>query len=381
MSSSSSATARRRRPLHSLPPTEILEIGSGLSLCPRLKLLLTFFRADPAVKPIDEWKLRLSLLDFLRSSLSLSVPDDDLLIRKRSDLHKRKRNEPVAFGTLYVRELGFLKSKTTREEDRDEEDDEELLQRKFLNWRSSVVERLAGIELNLEGVKFEMSVEIPSSDDFEKMEESWKKFYAGNSASGVARRPDTIIVRGVPSRWFAEPRVSSKASMLVTHTIFSVFGKIRNLNVGGDDDLGKKAEDADGEIVSGLNCKVWVQFEHYSDFYNAMKVLCGRSMQKEGSRLKVDYEVTWDRDGFFRSVLQKTAQSYGQERGASMQMMAGHIRNETMGRQSQNTRFDSDGGRSKRFRLPSISHLSRTGPALMSEVFPIVLLGRYHTLV
>lgn len=41
------------------------------------------------------------------------------------------------------------------------------------------------------------------------------------------QQPDTIILRGVPSRWFAEPRVSSKPSMLVTHTIFSAFGKIR----------------------------------------------------------------------------------------------------------------------------------------------------------
>lgn len=43
----------------------------------------------------------------------------------------------------------------------------------------------------------------------------------------MRQQPDTIILRGVPSRWFAEPRVSSKPSMLVTHTIFSTFGKIR----------------------------------------------------------------------------------------------------------------------------------------------------------
>lgn len=36
-----------------------------------------------------------------------------------------------------------------------------------------------------------------------------------------------MILRGVPSRWFAETRVSSKPSMLVAHTIFSTFGKIR----------------------------------------------------------------------------------------------------------------------------------------------------------
>lgn len=43
----------------------------------------------------------------------------------------------------------------------------------------------------------------------------------------IVKRPDTIIVRGVPSRWFAETRVSSKPSTLVTHTIFSALGKIR----------------------------------------------------------------------------------------------------------------------------------------------------------
>lgn len=48
--------------------------------------------------------------------------------------------------------------------------------------------------------------------------------------SRVRREPDTIILRGVPSRWFAEPRVSSKPSMLVTHTIFSTFGKIRYMH-------------------------------------------------------------------------------------------------------------------------------------------------------
>lgn len=55
-------------------------------------------------------------------------------------------------------------------------------------------------------------------------------FLAGFSRSGK-QEADTIILRGVPSRWFAEPRVSSKPSMLVTHTIFSTFGKIRHVNV------------------------------------------------------------------------------------------------------------------------------------------------------
>ncbi|XP_074589314.1 uncharacterized protein LOC141845164 isoform X1 [Curcuma longa] len=286
------SAAARRRSLNSLGPTETLEIGGGLALSPRVKLLLTFFRSDPAVKPIDEWKLKVALLDFLRSSpLSLSIPDEDLLLHRRPDLHKRKRDEPVATGTLYVRDLGFLKVKN----EQGREEDERASRKIFLDWRSSFVDRLAGIDLNLEGVKFKMSVEIPPADDFEQLKKLWEDCYASkflDSRRGITRRPDTIIVRGVPSRWLAEPRVSSKASMLVTHTIFSSLGKIRNLNVAGDNNLGNKMEETN-EIISGLNCKVWVQFENYDDFYNAMKVLCGRSMQKALGNIEMASRSAW----------------------------------------------------------------------------------------
>lgn len=51
-------------------------------------------------------------------------------------------------------------------------------------------------------------------------------FFTGYQRSG-RMQPDTIVLKGMPSRWFAETRVSSKPSMLVTHTIFSALGKIR----------------------------------------------------------------------------------------------------------------------------------------------------------
>lgn len=176
------ATKTLRRPLKYLDPTETLEIGHGLSLTPRLKLLLTFFRADQTVRPLDEWKLKQALLSFIRSPpLSLSqVPDDDLLLHRLPDLHKRKRDEAIATGTLYVRDLSFLK-RTDRESADRENGEDEALRKKYLDWRGSVVERLSGIELNIEGVKFKMTLEVPVSDDFENMKKSWKEFYVFKS--------------------------------------------------------------------------------------------------------------------------------------------------------------------------------------------------------
>lgn len=57
----------------------------------------------------------------------------------------------------------------------------------------------------------------------------------------------------------------------------------RNLNVAEDDDKDKEADEDGGDIISGLHCKIVVQFEKHRDFHNALKVLCGRSLQKVGN--------------------------------------------------------------------------------------------------
>ncbi|KAJ4963825.1 hypothetical protein NE237_023764 [Protea cynaroides] len=315
------------RPLGSVAPTETLEIGNGLSLVPRVKLLLTIYRSDASVKPIDEWQLKRALIDFLNDSLSISltVPEEDLDIRRFKDLKKRKREDPVASGSLCIRDLGFLNRKPNANNTDKDEDAMMLEERKFSEWKKSLVDRMDGMELNIEGVKFRLSVVVPPSDDFDGLRKGWEEFYAFQSrghhySRGGKKQPDTLVLKGLPSRWFAEPRVSSKPSMLVTHTIFSVFGKIRNLNVAEDDDPGKNTEES-GDIVSGLQCKIVVQFEKYEHFYAALKVLCGRSMQKQGSRLRADYEATWHRDDFLPNA--HATRSEALERNQSQAMTAG----------------------------------------------------------
>ncbi|KAM5565872.1 hypothetical protein ABKV19_019738 [Rosa sericea] len=332
--------------LDSISPTETVEIENGLSLVPRLRLNITVYPSSQVVsKPIDEWKMKQTLIDFLKNSLSdpVTVPEEDLKIRRVRDLKKRKRDDPVASGTIFIRDLGFLR-KTSRKGEEDEEKSVEEVEKKFSDWRRYIVEKMDGIELNLEGVKFKLNVAVPESDDFKAMKKGWEEFYAfgnrGFSRSGK-QETDTIILRGVPSRWFAEPRVSSKPSMLVTHTIFSTFGKIRNLNVAEDDDPGKDANDDDGDLVSGLHCKIVVQFEKHKDFYNTFKAFCGRSLHKEGSKLKADYEVAWDKDGFFRNLRNQTQEDSSRARETT-----------TYPRQQQHySRFSSDEAPRKRFKV------------------------------
>lgn len=343
---------RMRRPLETLSPAETLEIERGLSFVPRVKLLLTIHPSLPSVrKPVDEWQLKRALIEFLKTSLKveITVSDEDIVIKKLKDLKKRKREDPVAHGALFIRDLGFLRSRRRSGDDEEEEDVKEV-EKKYLDWRKYLVEKMDGIELNLEGVKYKLSVEIPKSDDFQGMKKEWEELYAFRNrgySRGGKQEPDTIILRGVPSRWFAETRVSSsKPSTLVIHDSFSSFGEIRNFKVAEDNDLGKDDDEDGMELVSGLNCKIVVQFEKHMDFYNALKVLCGRSLQKEGTKLKADYEVTWDKDGLFWNSRGRTQENSGR----SQETAAVQYKSEAPSHEANSSRFTNDDSRRKRFK-------------------------------
>jgi arginine/serine-rich splicing factor 17 len=164
-------------PLETLSPIETLEIENGLSLVPRVKLNFTVHPSLPssATKPIDEWKLKRSLIEFAKTSLSITIPADDLEIRRFKDVKKRKRDDPVAHGSLSIRDLGFLNSKKRNEE---ESEDLKILGKKFRDWRDTVVEKMDQMEVNLQGEKYRLSVAVPESDDFEGMKKLWEEFYA-----------------------------------------------------------------------------------------------------------------------------------------------------------------------------------------------------------
>ncbi|KAG8390966.1 hypothetical protein BUALT_Bualt01G0138400 [Buddleja alternifolia] len=340
--------SHRDEPLKTLQlllPTQAFDLEEcGMSLIPRLKLNLKIHRADKSVSPLDEWKLKRSLIDYFKASHSVSLPEEDIKVFKYRDLKKRKREDPVARGSLFLLDLGFLSKKLSL-------NGEDGVEREFLEWRKGMVEQMDGMELNLEGVKFKLNVELPKGDDFEGMRKEWEEMAAfgtrGYPRGERQQQPDTIVLRGVPSRWFAEPRVSSRPSMLVTHTIFSAFGKIRNLDVGEDNDISENKDEDGDNLVSGLNCKIVVRFDGYRDFFNALKVLCGRSLSKQGSRLRADYEVTWDRDGFFRNGRSRLEQS----KRWTPATEEGNYRSEASGRLSQASRYSPDDARRKRFKV------------------------------
>lgn len=96
-------------------------------------------------------------------------------MKRLQDLKKRKRDDPVAIRTLRIWDLSFL---------RDENENE-------LSASGRLAENMIDIDLNLQGVRFTLSVAVSLSDDFNAMRKS--EFYAfqnrTRSFSGVSSSP------------------------------------------------------------------------------------------------------------------------------------------------------------------------------------------------
>lgn len=165
-------------------PIEPLEIDNSLTLLPRLKLNLAVYPASPAqTKPVDDWQLKRALLDYLKNSLSvsLSVPEEDVNVARVKDLKKRKKDEPLARGSLVIRDLGFLSKKrksSIDEEETTKEGTVKILEKKYSEWKKYLVGKMDGLELNFGGLKFRLSASLPASDDFEGMKKEWEEHFA-----------------------------------------------------------------------------------------------------------------------------------------------------------------------------------------------------------
>ncbi|KAG0604610.1 hypothetical protein M758_10G184300 [Ceratodon purpureus] len=281
---------------------DMIELSEGLSLVPCTVVSLSFVRADLSVKPVDEWQLKGGLTALFKKRFGLSVADRDLVLHREKNYFKKRRDEPIADGTLHL--WGAVpegEAANVRPQD-------------GADFGKYFVENVNGVELSVGGLKLKCFAVIKETNDFEALKRSWEVVF-GPRREGAAQGqagPTTLTLKDVPSRWFAEPRVSSKPSVLVTHTIFSSFGEIRNLEVLSNEDLGSNPKDV-GSMTAALQCQIWVQFDNHTNFCKALYAFCGRAMHKVGSNFRAMYVVDWDKENYF-SVLNVRRRKFEKER-------------------------------------------------------------------
>ncbi|GAQ78036.1 hypothetical protein KFL_000070070 [Klebsormidium nitens] len=148
------------------------------------------------------------------------------------------------------------------------------------------------------------SISVDLQQTASKICSDWEAAF-GRSADAYSslapgKRPDTLVLRKVPSRWLGQTGGSEEESTKKAKEIFHSFGEVRNVHVEGGAKIKQAVTAASKEaIASSLECTVRVQFTEVQGLVKALEGLCGRVMRKAGTTKIVEYEVNWDREHFF----------------------------------------------------------------------------------
>lgn len=149
-------------------PNAVIELSEGLSLVPCTVVSLSFVRADVSVKPVDEWQLKGGLMVMFKKRFGLAVVDRDLVVHKEKNYFKKRRDEPIADGTLHL--WGSKPEAQGRSEGAD--------------FGKYVVENVNGVELSIGGLKLKCLAVIKETNDFEALKRAWEGVSTGPRRGG-----------------------------------------------------------------------------------------------------------------------------------------------------------------------------------------------------
>lgn len=189
---------------------------------------------------------------------------------------------PIQFSVLRVVESSLEKIQFEAEVDT-----KSLLTRTITKLDGSVI-KLSGLADALKVRAYEAKLKFPVKHDWEAFFRDAKDLNEWKPGE----RPDTIHVKGLPSKWFSDENSGNKPVKEVIVSVFEKFGKIRYLDVPSLDPyrsrITKQRESNFQTFCFGseLHFDVYIQYEDYQGFVNAMKGLKGMKLllMSEGSK-------------------------------------------------------------------------------------------------
>lgn len=116
-------------------------------------------------------------------------------------------------------------------------------------------------------------------------------------------RPDTICIKGIPSKWFFEEDSNGKPSEKVLKSVFSKFGKIRCVDIPILDPYRERMTKGENEFQtfyfgSHLHFNAYIQYSQYQGFTSAMNGLKGVKLMhisEEGRAATANIQVDFDK--------------------------------------------------------------------------------------
>lgn len=181
------------------------------------------------------------------------------------------------------------------------ETDTKSLITKFISKLEGKVMKLSGFAEPLKVRAAESKMKFPTAHD-------WNSFFreAENlDERNPGERPDTIQIKGLPCKWFANDESDSKPSEEVLASVFRRFGKIRCVDIPILDPYRQKLSKGNSKFQtfyygSHLHFDAFVQYSQYQGFSNAMSALKGMKLMyisEEGRAATANIQVDFDRTG------------------------------------------------------------------------------------
>lgn len=179
------------------------------------------------------------------------------------------------------------------------ETDTKSLITKFISKLEGKVMKLSGFADPLKVRAAECKMKFPAAHD-------WNSFFrdaANLDERNPGERPDTIQIKGLPCKWFADDESTSKPSEEVLSSVFRLFGKIRRVDIPILDPYRQKLSKGNSEFQtfyygSHLHFDAFVQYSQYQGFSNAMAALKGMKLMhisEEGRAATANIQVDFDK--------------------------------------------------------------------------------------
>lgn len=132
-------------------------------------------------------------------------------------------------------------------------------------------------------------------------------------------RPDTVVLKGLPSKWFASQQSGDKPCEEVVTSVFRHFGKVRRIDIPILDKYRQKITNSGNEFQtfyfgSHLHFDAYIQYSQYQGFVAAMSSLKGMKLvhvSEEGRAAAANIQVDFDRTSH---LSEKNIQKRNQER-------------------------------------------------------------------
>lgn len=147
-----------------------------------------------------------------------------------------------------------------------------------------VIQSLHGKQLKLSGFSsaFTISANENKSDNY-PTQQDWESFFADKDQTELGERPDTVVIDNLPCYWFMDTshnNTDHKPNQDVVMQVFNKFGPIRCLHIPLLDQYDKSIDNPfqTFSFNNQLNFKVFIQYQEYQGFCQAIQQLKGMKL-------------------------------------------------------------------------------------------------------